>query len=126
MGTWRGLRFLCYDSSDGEGKGDGDGDGDGDGGVDGDDDAAATVAAADHDDKTVYGRLYFVPDNNIYSKTNTCKLFCSLVRPSFVRRDFFVDAKFFGRRQHFGKTNLGRRDRFGQKIVGIGAILAIF
>ena len=73
-----------------------------------------------------YGRLYFVPYNKIYSKTKTCKLFCSLVRPSFVRRVFFVDAKIFRRRQNFRKTNLGRHDGFGKKIVGIGAILAIF
>ena len=42
---------------------------------------------------------------------------------SFVRS--FV-AKIFGRRENFWKKSLGRRDRFRQKIVKIGAILAIF
>ena len=37
-----------------------------------------------------------------------------------------VRRKFFRRRENFWKTRSGRRDRFRQKIVKIGAILAIF
>ena len=36
------------------------------------------------------------------------------------------DAKNFRRRENFRKTRSGRRDRFRQKVVKIGAILAIF
>ena len=36
------------------------------------------------------------------------------------------DAKNFRRRENFRKTRSGRRDRFRQKIVKIGVILAIF
>ena len=37
-----------------------------------------------------------------------------------------LDARFFRRRENFGNESLGRRDRFGVKIIEIGAILAIF
>ena len=37
-----------------------------------------------------------------------------------------VRRKFFRRRENFWKTRSGRRDRFRQKMVKIGAILAIF
>ena len=46
---------------------------------------------------------------------------------SFARRGkFFGGAKIFRRRENFRKKSLGRRERFRQKIVEIGAILAIF
>ena len=48
----------------------------------------------------------------------------SFVRPFAAK--IFVDAKFFSARQIFSKTKSGRRDRFRQKIIKIGAILAIF
>ena len=55
------------------------------------------------------------------------KLFFPFVL-SFVRssREFFVDAKIFSVARKFRKKSLGRRDRFRQKIVKIGVILAIF
>ena len=46
---------------------------------------------------------------------------------SFARRGkFFGGAQIFRRRENFRKNGLGRRERFRQKIVEIGAILAIF
>ena len=45
---------------------------------------------------------------------------------SFVRRDFWSARKFFGRSENFSKTRSARRGRFRQKIIEIGAILAIF
>ena len=74
----------------------------------------------------INGRSYFVPYEKIFSKRAACKLFRSFVRPSFVRRDFFVDAKIVSTARKFLKKSLGRRDRFRPKIVEIGAILAIF
>ena len=41
-------------------------------------------------------------------------------------RKIFPTRKIFRRRENFEKTRSGRRDRFRQKIVKIGAILAIF
>ena len=44
----------------------------------------------------------------------------------FVRRDVSSARKCFGRFEHFSKTRSARRRRFRQKIIEIGAILAIF
>ena len=63
-----------------------------------------------------YERLYFVPYEKICSKTAACKLF----RPSLFRRSL---AAIFSLTRNFVRR---RRDRFRQKIVEIGAILAIF
>ena len=53
-------------------------------------------------------------------------LFRSFLR-LFVRRENFSSAQFvFNDAKNLAKTNLSRRDRFRQKIVEIGAILAIF
>ena len=43
-----------------------------------------------------------------------------------ARRANFSSTRKFRRRENFGKKSLGRCDRFRQKIVEIGAILAIF
>ena len=60
------------------------------------------------------------------------KSFCLVPRPIggdvlLGRSDnFSATRKFFRRRENFEKKSLERRDRFRQKIVKIGAILAIF
>ena len=60
------------------------------------------------------------------------KSFCLVPRPIggdvlLGRSDnFSATRKFFQRRENFEKKSLERRDRFRQKIVKIGAILAIF
>ena len=56
-----------------------------------------------------------------YPEVAPQKTFCS-----FVRRDFSSARKFFGRFENFSKTRSARRRRFHQKIIEIGAILAIF
>ena len=43
-----------------------------------------------------------------------------------ARRENFSSTRKFRRRENFGKKSLGRCDRFRQKIVEIGANLAIF
>ena len=64
----------------------------------------------------LYERLYFVPYAKICSKTAACKLF----RPSLFRRSL---AAIFSLTRNFIQRCRGR---FRQKIVEIGAILAIF
>ena len=43
-----------------------------------------------------------------------------------ARRENFSSTRKFRQRENFGKKSSGRRDRFHQQIIEIGAILAIF
>ena len=55
------------------------------------------------------------------------KLFFRSFFRSFARRENFSSTRnFFRSREHIRKKSLGRRDRFRQRIVKIGVILAIF